>query len=69
MLIDTRNFYETEIGSFSEAINPKARNFTELLNWLSENMLTEKNRKKKIAMFCTGSKNLTELKIAKLLSG
>jgi isopentenyl diphosphate isomerase/L-lactate dehydrogenase-like FMN-dependent dehydrogenase len=23
----------------------------------------------KIAMFCTGSKNLTELKIAKLLSG
>ncbi len=47
VLIDTRNFYETEIGSFYEAINPKAKNFTELLNWLSENMLTEKNKKKK----------------------
>ena len=25
LLIDTRNFYETEIGSFSEAINPKQK--------------------------------------------
>ena len=54
LLIDTRNFYETEIGSFIEAINPKAKNFTELLNWLNENMLTEENKKKKIALFCTG---------------
>ncbi len=54
VLIDTRNFYETEIGSFAEAINPKARNFTELLNWLNKNILTEENKKKKIAMFCTG---------------
>ena len=48
VLIDTRNFYETEIGSFAEAINPKARNFTELLNWLKKNMLTDENKKKKI---------------------
>ncbi len=54
LLIDTRNFYETEIGSFADAINPKTQNFTELLNWLNENMLTEENKKKKIAMFCTG---------------
>ena len=54
LLIDTRNFYETEIGSFAEAINPKAKNFTELLKWLSENMLTTENKKKKVAMFCTG---------------
>ena len=54
VLIDNRNFYETEIGSFAKAINPKAGNFTELLSWLSENMLTEENKKKKIAMFCTG---------------
>ena len=54
MLIDTRNYYEAEIGSFTNAINPKAKNFTELLNWLNKNLLTKKNKKKKIAMFCTG---------------
>ena len=54
VLIDIRNFYETEIGSFPEAINPKVKNFTELLNWINENMLTKENKKKKIAMFCTG---------------
>ena len=53
LLIDTRNFYETNIGTFNNSVNPKAKNFTELLNWLNKNILTNKNHKK-IAMFCTG---------------
>jgi len=54
ILVDTRNFYENEVGSFSNALNPKAKNFTELLNWLNKNILNKENKKKKIAMFCTG---------------
>ena len=55
ILIDTRNNFEVELGTFKKAINPKAKNFTEILNWL-ENSLLKKNKKnkKKIAMFCTG---------------
>tara|TARA_A100001011_G_scaffold185462_1_gene194178 strand:- start:2256 stop:3161 length:906 start_codon:yes stop_codon:yes gene_type:complete len=54
ILVDTRNFYENEVGTFSNAVNPNARNFTELLIWLDKNILNKKNKKKKIAMFCTG---------------
>ena len=54
LLVDTRNFYENEVGSFSNALNPNAKNFTELLNWLNKNILNKENKKKKIAMFCTG---------------
>ena len=54
ILVDTRNFYETEVGTFSNALNPNAKNFSELLNWLNKNMLNKENKKKKIAMFCTG---------------
>ena len=48
MLVDTRNFYETEVGSFSKSINPNAKNFTEIINWLDKNVLNEKNKKKKL---------------------
>ena len=50
VLIDTRNFYETEIGSF-RSNKSKSKNFTELLNWLNENMLTEENKKKRLLCF------------------
>ena len=54
ILVDTRNFYENQVGSFSNALNPNAKNFTELLNWLNKNILNKANKKKKIALFCTG---------------
>ena len=55
VLIDMRNNYEVEIGTFNNAINPKCNNFTDLLNWLSTDLMNIKNiKKKKIAMFCTG---------------
>tara|TARA_Y100001935_G_C17094896_1_gene403047 strand:+ start:40 stop:582 length:543 start_codon:yes stop_codon:yes gene_type:complete len=46
VLIDTRNNFEVELGTFKNAINPKAKNFTEILNWL-ENCLLNKNINKK----------------------
>ena len=52
VLIDTRNNYEYEIGSFKGAINPNTETFREFPNF-TENSL-EKYRNKKIAMFCTG---------------
>jgi UPF0176 protein len=52
ILIDTRNNYEVEIGSFTNSINPGTDSFRELPDWLKENRSVLKD--KKIAMFCTG---------------
>ena len=52
VLIDTRNNYEYEIGSFKGAINPKTETFREFPKFTKNNL--EKYRNKKIAMFCTG---------------
>lgn len=52
MLIDTRNDYEIEIGTFQKAINPKTRNFREFSDWVKKELPTDKS--KKIVMFCTG---------------
>jgi len=57
ILIDTRNYYECEIGTFSGAINPETRNFREFPEWFSRTRAQwEKEGKAtpKIAMFCTG---------------
>jgi UPF0176 protein len=55
LLIDMRNSYEVEVGTFNKAINPKCKNFTDLLNWLENDLINIKNLdNKKIAMFCTG---------------
>ncbi|MDA9655153.1 rhodanese-related sulfurtransferase [Pelagibacteraceae bacterium] len=55
LLIDTRNNYEVEVGTFKKAVNPKCTNFTDILSWLDNNIINNTNYKyKKIAMFCTG---------------
>ena len=55
ILIDMRNNYEIKVGTFNKAINPKCNNFTDLLNWLKNDLKKIKNiNDKKIAMFCTG---------------
>ncbi|GIT88891.1 rhodanese-related sulfurtransferase [Roseobacter sp. OBYS 0001] len=51
-VIDTRNDYEVEIGTFSGAIDPKTRSFGEFPAWWEANKHRFHN--KKIAMFCTG---------------
>ena len=52
LLIDTRNDYEIEIGTFKHAVNPHTGSFREFPQYVKDNLDPEKN--KKIAMFCTG---------------
>ncbi len=52
VLIDTRNDYEVEVGTFKNAINPKTENFRDFPEYVKNNLLDKKD--KKIAMFCTG---------------
>ncbi len=51
-LIDTRNDYEYEIGSFKHAVNPVTESFREFPKYVKDNLNPDKN--KKVAMFCTG---------------
>ena len=52
LLIDTRNDYEVEIGSFKGAIDPKTTSFREFPEYIRANYDPAKH--KKVAMFCTG---------------
>jgi len=52
IVIDTRNNYEVDIGTFKNSINPKTETFRELPNYIDTQLDPKKN--KKIAMFCTG---------------
>lgn len=52
LLIDTRNQYEFDIGSFKGAINPETSTFREFPDYVEKNL--DKNKNKKVAMFCTG---------------
>ncbi len=51
-LVDTRNDYEIEIGTFKNAVDPKTKTFREFPDYVKENLDPEKH--KKVAMFCTG---------------
>lgn len=53
MVIDTRNDYEVEFGTFKNAVNPHTRNFTDLIEWVDKN-LKDKDKDEPIGMFCTG---------------
>lgn len=52
LVIDTRNSYEYEIGTFKNAVDPQTESFREFPKWVTENLDPKKH--KKIAMFCTG---------------
>lgn len=52
LLIDTRNDYEYEIGTFENAVNPNTKTFREFPEYVKENLDPKKH--KKVAMFCTG---------------
>jgi UPF0176 protein len=51
-VLDTRNIYETEIGIFKGAIDPRIHTFTEFKDFVAQNLDPETHSK--IAMFCTG---------------
>ncbi|MEM9393576.1 MAG: rhodanese-related sulfurtransferase [Pseudomonadota bacterium] len=52
VVIDTRNDYEVEIGTFKNAIDPKTASFGEFPAWWEENK--DRFHNKRVAMFCTG---------------
>ncbi|MBI1619693.1 oxygen-dependent tRNA uridine(34) hydroxylase TrhO [Aquamicrobium zhengzhouense] len=52
IIIDTRNAYETAIGTFKGAIDPETTSFTEFPRWAQARHNELKGRK--VAMFCTG---------------
>lgn len=56
IVIDTRNDYEVEIGSFKRAINPKTASFREFPAWFraERDKLLGQGKQPKVAMFCTG---------------
>ena len=52
MLIDTRNDYEYQVGTFKNAINPNTESFREFPAYVTHQILPKSP--KKVAMFCTG---------------
>ncbi len=52
VLIDTRNDYEVELGTFRGAIDPKTDSFRDFPAWFEANRAQLEG--KRVAMFCTG---------------
>jgi UPF0176 protein len=52
IIVDTRNDYEVQIGTFAGAVDPKTASFGEFPDWVRENRAGLEG--KKVAMFCTG---------------
>jgi UPF0176 protein len=56
VLIDTRNHYEVDIGTFKGAIDPKIDSFSQLPEWVknAQSLKERHGKKPRVAMFCTG---------------
>lgn len=52
VLVDTRNDYEYDIGTFEGAVNPNTKSFREFPDYVKDNL--DPSKHKKVAMFCTG---------------
>lgn len=52
LVIDTRNDFEVEMGTFAGAVNPKLSRFGEFRDYAAREL--DPARHRKIAMFCTG---------------
>jgi len=52
LVLDTRNQYEVEIGSFKGAVDPETDSFRQFPEFVREKV--DKSKFKKVAMFCTG---------------
>jgi UPF0176 protein len=52
VLIDTRNQYEVDVGTFKGALNPATDSFRQFPEYVKQHLDPSKN--KKVAMFCTG---------------
>ena len=56
IVVDTRNTYEVELGTFQRAKNPQIASFSELPRWIESapSMQPERGKRPVVAMFCTG---------------
>ena len=59
VVVDTRNDYEVDLGTFAHAINPQIKTFSELPSWVQNSRALGTadgvgGKKPKVAMFCTG---------------
>ncbi len=52
ILVDTRNDYEYDIGTFKGAVDPHTTTFREFPEYVAQNL--DPTKHKKVAMFCTG---------------
>ncbi|WP_230533289.1 oxygen-dependent tRNA uridine(34) hydroxylase TrhO [Microvirga roseola] len=52
ILLDTRNDFEVEMGTFAGAVDPRIRKFSEFKDFVERELDPKKHRK--VAMFCTG---------------
>ena len=52
VLVDTRNDYEVQVGTFQHVVNPQTDSFREFPEYVKQHMNPAKQ--KKVAMFCTG---------------
>ncbi len=52
VVIDTRNAYETRLGTFAGATDPRTDAFGDLPGWVAQNL--DIDRATPVAMFCTG---------------
>jgi len=52
LLVDTRNAYEVQVGSFEGAVNPNTESFRQFPDYAAAHL--DRDKHKKVAMFCTG---------------
>ncbi|MEX6508228.1 rhodanese-related sulfurtransferase [Jiella sp. M17.18] len=52
LVLDTRNVYETKVGSFARAVDPGIDSFTAFKDYVAGHL--DPARHRKVAMFCTG---------------
>ena len=54
VLVDVRNAYETNIGAFPGALDPKTRTFSDFQTWLEKDETRSALKGKDVLMYCTG---------------
>lgn len=52
LVLDTRNQYEYEVGTFRNAVSPYLDSFRDFPQYVKDNL--DRNKHRKVAMFCTG---------------
>lgn len=66
LVLDTRNDYEVQIGTFQGAQNPKTQSFTEFPKFVQT---LDKTKYQRVAMFCTGGIRCEKASAYMLLQG